>query len=403
MEAGLAIALVLLCFFFFLLGIKHRFPGINLTTLWSTSSSPSTKVENSPADPPLARLTAIENEVRSKKATEIVWSKAVEGLPLAERDAVQTLDNSRAIVTFDARKRMTMEENSLVVIRSLEQGFIKKEKRPFVEVVSGSLHGSLDATQAKNERLEVVMPTAAAELQAGGKDRQGAFRVDVNPDKTSNVTVYKGSATVQAQGVRVQVGENQATHIGLTTPPDAPRSLPGPVLLLAPQDGAFYVGEQAAPEVALTWSVLKEAARYHLQLSDNPEFAPPLIDDTHPEATLQISGLQPGIYYWRVAVLDAHGVEGAWSLVRNLEVIRPTFGISFPEEGHVIAAEMVWVEGEASPTDAVYLNGTRIAVNERGLFREQISLMPGTNLIVVEAVNAIGASRFQTRTVRRGA
>ncbi len=404
-EAGLAVLIAFLCFVLLLLGVMHRFPEMNLAGLWPGSADrplSAERDETASTEAVFAKLTTAENEVRRKSSAEIIWSKAYQGLSLSERDAVQTLENSRAIITFNAGKRITLEGNSLVVLKGREEGFIKKETRPFVEIVSGTLHGNLDATRAKGEKLEVVTPTATVELQPGGKDRSHArFRVDVRPDKSSNVTVYQGSAKVQAQGVSVEVGENQVTHIGLTTPPSAPQALPDPVLLVAPDDGKLYVRSETLQEVVLTWASQDASETYHVQVSDSPGFLSTLVDETRSETALPITGLEAGVYFWRVAALDKHGVEAEWSLVRSLEVVHPGFGITFPEDNQVIAAETIWVEGEATPTEAVYLNGIRIMVNERGHFKGQLSLTLGTNLIVAEAVNPVGASRFQTRTVVR--
>ncbi len=397
-EAGLAVFLVLFCFVLFLVSTKRRFPIFDL--MWPTS--PSANSERSDTEIALATLTSVENEVRSKPSAEIIWSKASAGLKLSEYDSVQTLDNSNAVLTFDANRRMTMGANSLVVIKGLERGFIKKEKRPFVEIVSGSLYGNINATQAQDEKLEVVTPTSTTEFRAGGKGQsQASFRVNVRPDKTSNVTVYKGSATVRAQGVSVEVGENQTTQVGLTTPPTAPQLLPEPVSLLVPHDGVVYVRKDTAPEIALTWDPPKEAGSYRLQVSNRPEVTSPFIDEILPGPERHLSGLEAGVYYWRVAASDVHGIEGNWSLIRRLEVIHPVFKISFPEEAQVFDAEHLWVEGESAPTDTVYLNGIRVTVNERGLFREQVFLTQGKNLIVAEAIDPLGASLFQTRTITR--
>lgn len=66
---------------------------------------------------------------------------------------------------------------------------------------------------------------------------------------------------------------------------------------------------------ALGWQSVIGAASYHLQVADNAEFSPNLVDATGLTATsfTPASALPEGTIYWRVRSLDASGQPGAFS------------------------------------------------------------------------------------------
>ncbi len=423
-EIFLVISAVLICFAFFLLGLKQIFPEGDPTRFWfrenreilRTSLPKGEKgIEMDLSGVPegasdglilAARVTFVQNEVKSKSSQEIVWMNASRGLQLYDRDAVQTLARSRAVITFDAKNYLDMDENSLVIIKKLEQSRILKEKRSFMVVIDGSLRGRIDGSGEENVKLEVATPTAEIAVNAKeGADRQADFQIHVNPDQTSTVTVYKGVAKVKAQGIMVEVKENQTTHIGLMSPPKTPQSILEPVTLISPEEGSLFYYRDFPPELIFAWSTQEEGVLYHLQIGKEFSFRERVLDETISKPSFLHGNLKAGTYFWRVSPLDADRVEGQWSEAREIKVVQnrlpPSLKVVFPEADQVINQEAIWVKGESDQQARVYVNGKKIVKDSTGRFKEKVQLKKGVNLILVESVDQAGNVSFQKRVISR--
>lgn len=424
-EAILAILAVLGCFVLFIFVLKGIFPEGDPTRFWFREERGALPVslERGRGEIEIrlqdesgtnrggrgalaARLTFTQHEVKSKRSDEIAWSRAQTGLPLFDRDAVQTLARSSAVITFDEKNYLDMDENSLVIIKRLERNPILKERRSFMVVIDGSLRGKIDGSGPENVKLEIATPTAVTEVNTksnGG--RPADFQIHVNPDQTSTVTVYSGVARVMAQGVTVEVGENQVTHIGLDAPPQTPQSVQPPVSLAAPSAGEVSFYRDFPPEITFAWSPQEKAVRYHLQIARENSFRERVLDEITGRTAFLYGNLKEGRYVWRVASIDTEGIKGQWSEARGVEVVRkqtpPLLLVASPKGDEVINRERIWVDGRSDGDTQVYVNGKRVRKDAKGRFREEVPLKKGVNLIVVESVDPAGNVSFQKRIISR--
>ena len=405
-EGVLVIAVLLLGFLLLAVWIQTQFPETGFLEFWfsseSSESSKSSEPDSSQPEQtslPVATLSVVTNEVRSRRADDIVWSSAEAGRDLFERDAVQTMKNAHAVVRFDAHQKITLSENSLVIIKGLRTD--EQMKTSFIEVVGGSFRSQIGGGESEEKvKLHVSTPTAVTEV-TGGKDEVADFQIEVNPDKTSHVTVFKGVAKVNASGVTVEVKENEGTSVGLSGPPLAPRALLHPVSLDLPADQHKIVYLESTPAVTLGWASQAGAAAYHLQVASDEAFVNRVVDQRLAETTFSYPGLEKGSYRWRVTALDADHVEGHWSETRLLHVTSPEVQILQPAADGVINQETLMVIGEAAMEAKVYLNGEAVTLDDTGRFQAEIPLHFGENLIVLESVDPTGASRFAQRSIRR--
>jgi len=395
-EVLLVFAVLSLCFILLAVWVQKRFPGSGFLDFWKSSETEEAGTGQTAT--PVANLSVVTNEVRSRRADDVVWGRAEAGGALFERDAVQTMKNAYAVVRFDSDQQITLSENSLVVIKGLSVE--KRVKTSFIEVAGGSFRSQIGGGEGEEVNLHVSTPSAVAEV-TGQKDQVADFRVDVNPDKTSNVVVFKGVARVNAGGVTVEVKENEGTHVGLSGPPMAPRALLHPVELDLPADQQRVVYLDGPPEVTWRWAAQAGAATYHLQVAADETFVERVVDQVLAETTFSYRGLTRGSYLWRVTAIDADRVEGHWSEPRALHVVKPALQILQPTADQVINRETLLVEGEAAIDAKVYLNGETVTLDDSGRFQKEIPLHLGENLIVLEAVEPSGTSRFAQRNIRR--
>ena len=90
------------------------------------------------------------------------------------------------------------------------------------------------------------------------------------------------------------------------------------------------VAEPPAPEVgkpahtrnklSLGWAAGAPGQRYHVQMSRDPAFARPLVDQVVDQPTLEIDKPRSGQWYVRVQVIESDGYAGAWGPVQKLKL-----------------------------------------------------------------------------------
>ncbi len=100
----------------------------------------------------------------------------------------------------------------------------------------------------------------------------------------------------------------------LNAKPEAP-------FLVQPQhDSAAAIGDNT-----FVWSQDEGITNYRFQLADNPEFSQPLVDqDSKQSAQLKLTEpLSPGIWFWRVAAVDAIDGAGPFGAVTQFRVMQP--------------------------------------------------------------------------------
>jgi hypothetical protein len=349
-----------------------------------------------------ARLEKIERNVRSKRSDSIVWWKAKQGMDLFDRDAVQTMNNSSAIIRFDEDNYIKMADNSLVVIKKYEEDLLFREKRSFMVVVDGELEGTIDSSGEKSVRLEIATPAALTTIRSGqGEFETANFKISVEDDKSSVVTVYSGSAQVESQGEKVLVQENQAARIELNSAPSKPVELPSAPKLFFPENEGEYQYQSLPPKVHFNWKNEQKATGYHLVIARDPELADILIDEKNLVENHFVHGnLKKGDYYWRVSAL-ASGGEGRFSEIRKLSLIQdriaPHLEVEMPPD--TISSGSFRMAGNVEPEATLLVNNNRVTTLPSGEFSYDLELENGMNMIVVEAMDPAGNVSFRSKFV----
>jgi hypothetical protein len=129
----------------------------------------------------------------------------------------------------------------------------------------------------------------------------------------------------------------------------------------------------------------------------NAAFAWPLVDRTGiKEHTIELRGLDPGRYYWRVAALGRDNLEGAFSEYARLDVVRgrPTTRLKPPPlwvDSIEVRGLIAQVKGRTEPLARLTINGQKAEVRLDGSFNEFV-VLPAEDVqeIVVQAQSAAG-------------
>ena len=159
----------------------------------------------------VAQLSEVQREVKVRGADSVAWSNAQIGRTVKNDDALQTFANSRARVDFTTDNKLQIGQNSLVIFRSNSADPFLKKRDPAVVVVQGELGGSVNDDFGA---FAVELPSGVAVLSADKESGVPAdFKLSVNPDKSSTIAMYAGTAAIDINGERYELGANQALSV----------------------------------------------------------------------------------------------------------------------------------------------------------------------------------------------
>ena len=404
-EFGIALLIVLL-FFFILFGIMSLYFPIG-TSVKDLAQAIGTSV--SPTGPKdlfiaganntqiMARVTELGKKVNVKSANTIAWSRAQLCMALASRDAIQTYAKARALIEFGGDNYLDIGENSLVILQGMEPDLFVNKRRTLRVEVQGELRGRLQRSDDGFTNLQVALPGADLQMVPGEGEQGVEFKLAVNKDKSSTLSLFKGDAEIMIGGKRVLLGENFSLTIGPDGQPLEPVALPAQPILKRPVNGNASYFRKLPPKIRFTWKPEKPASAYRFMLSRDPEFRQLLVDERVKQTSFTYGNLKKGEYYWRVHSLTGD-IEGMPSEVRKLRMVQdrtpPMLKLQKPPT--IIGQPTITLRGKTEPGTKIYVDGTRVKVSAQGVFTHKLSVKPGATLIVVEAIDPAGNIAYAT-------
>ncbi len=348
-----------------------------------------------PGDDGVARLTRVVRDVGHRGGSDVAWSTASESMSLANRDAVQTQDRSKAFISFVDGGHLRLDEKSLVVIRGATTDPFAGLSRPAVVMVRGQLSGEFDT--AGPAGLDVETPVGLVSLSGTHGDAL-KFALDVDDAEATRVSVLGGEGEIVLNGERTAIGAYEALTIDADGRVSRHR-VPGAPQPIAPASRASVTFGGVAPPVDFRWGG-DGADSYRLRIALDANFENVLVDRRTGEARYRTAALRPGQYWWEVSGIVA-GHVGPPSEARALTLVRddtpPPLALD-PVPGRV-SAEAVTLSGLAAPGARIFVRGEPVTARPDGRFEHVVTLDPGTNIVVVEAVDRRGNVAFASATV----
>lgn len=411
-ETVVAIGVVL-AFFVIILGMLETFfpVGTSVRELVRNDASRPGRFEGrrdisivTPEDGGRPAWTAVLSEtaraVKSKDADGIVWRDAAAGMSLRDRDAVQTLKGSAAVISFDAETRLRLGENSLVVIQRVDGDPVLRERRRISMAVDGELSGTLAGRRNGAAHFEFTVPNATVRLPARSATHANTeFKLSVNPnDNSSTIVVFKGAAeVVTPAGKQFRVEANHAATIDATGVTTTKISTPPSPAPLSPAAEAVYHYRDLPPSVEFQWTATGPTHRYRYTLAKDAAFKDVVVSQALDRPAYTHGNLKPGLYFWRVTAFTPWAESGA-SPVMSLRLVNdrepPPLDVTFPPAVNATARQVV--SGTTEPGTRVSIAGLSVDVTADGHFSHELTLASGSNVIVVEAVDAAGNASFRS-------
>ncbi len=367
-----------------------------------------------------AHLVYSVNRVLFRRKETPAWKPGQLSMELFQGDTVRTLEESKARVKLLDKELLSLEPNSMAVIKPLDRD-------GDIELKAGSVFAG---------RARVV--TASALVTPRTKDTR--YAASIEADLTTRVEVFKGAAGVEAQGSSVEVPAGMSTRVSPGLAPEVPRAianLPDLETRAYEYASAVKVGGGPAPEprgpAGLPPTPEADAdslrgdlqslrvglpiAGYLVQAATDREFKNIVLDkkfDAEERLRPSEEGLKPGAYWWRIAVVDLLGTEGRFAEPRYYTVgirrasaavpvdLKNAIVISSPAEEAYIDTDNVRVSGLLRDDRLrVMVNDKPIRADADGNFVATVTLKSGPNEILIKVTDPKGNSTEISRRVTR--
>ena len=351
-----------------------------------------------------AILSELHNTVKHRPADKISWADALSGMRLYNQDAVKTNNASHAVISFDDTNQLRLGPDSLVIVKSLEDNPWFSERRPALVMMEGELRGNMLANLSQTpSNVEVIIPGGVARINQE-KDLSGEveYEIKVNQDQSASVVVYRGSAEVEAQDIKVEVGANQITRVVKGAAPTKPASIQEGAKLIGPAHEAETYYRDFPKEITFSWKETEER-RYRLEIARDALFEAKVVNEIIAGSEFIHGDLHQGEYYWRVASVLDDGGEGRLSQTRRLTVVQdlqpPFLRVNHPPG--MISSPTYRLSGSVEPGSTLIINDIEVEADEGGAFEVEVKLKRGVNIIAAQAVDRAGNATFVSERVTR--
>jgi hypothetical protein len=350
---------------------------------------------------PTASFFALEGSVQVKKAGRLEWIPANKDQQLNQGDLVRTGSGAGAEIRFSNGITFHMRADSLITIEEATADASGKRQR-----VTANLQSGVVNFQTGGASTTIQTPVSRTTT---GSNAEGD--VTVSPQTGETITkVFRGEATTEtAGGQRIDLTANESVTVDAAGKSEGKIVLPGvPTLLAPPHQAEIAYVNPAVSTTLLAWKGVGNATTYHVLVDYSTSFTRPLVDQKGWKlSSMELRGLEVGKYFWKVAAVDANGMEGSFSEFSRFSVTRPGPGAaadapppSLNLESLEPSSNILHVKGRTEPGASLTVNGQRVDVQTDGTFNEFITLdKMGQQVVVIRATSIAGGVNEQKRPV----
>jgi hypothetical protein len=335
-----------------------------------------------------ASFIFVEGDVSLQTAGRSTFEPARQRETLFEGDFIKTGRAGSAEIMFSDGTLYTVRPGSLFEVRrpkSSEAGGSQ------VKMISGAINVY---TAASNSTIATDAATAAIE-------RESRVALDVEAGEKTQVTTFRGRATVSTGKETVVLSDRERATAGAKTGIiSAKETIPESPQPLLPADNRIY-DLKTGDEIDLKWSAIPKAQRYRIQISRSRLFVPDATEvdlDNRTEDFVRVKVSREGSYFWRVAAIDGNGNPSDWSIVRRFRMLTepPRTGLGGPPPKLSISppqqmGNLFLIFGKTDPGAIVTVNAEPADVEPDGSFKKTITIdHEGYATLVIKAVDASG-------------
>lgn len=362
LYAVVIIAIILACTYLV-------FPNMSSAVLHKLSDAFPQPTDNvSAVDARQARFVNLDGKVEVKKADSVQWVNADYQITLDKGDLIRTGPEGVARVAMADGTNFTVKGDTLVTV---EENTVAQNSATQigVHISSGQVDLATGAWQVPGSKAEVSFENAVASLRSNTK-----AAVSSNPEtQEQQITIASGSAALD-RGTEHQdlgqwergsfiTGQSGITKTQVLAPPDLAQPLN-----LSP----IIVADPKRDPVHFSWKQVPLAKSYEFQVSTTSSFARILKDNKTVATSIDVSGFDPGDYFWRVRAIDEKDQVSDPS-----DAFKFTLAVQGKEQQMLLQVDdpqlhgnVVEITGRTEAGAALIINGEQVAdISSDGRFR----------------------------------
>ncbi|HEV2521618.1 MAG TPA: FecR domain-containing protein [Candidatus Acidoferrales bacterium] len=344
-----------------------------------------------------AKFVNLDGKVQVKKHNSVQWITADYRMALDKDDLIQTGSDGAARITFADGTTYTVQSDTLVTVEENSVGR-DSETRVGMHISSGAVDLATGTWDSPKSKAEVSFSNAVASVN---QNSRAAVRSDPKT-REGEITVSAGTAELATTDGRQHVEIGRWERV--TVPPSGGAIVKSNVL--APPDLAqplnlqpLIVPDPKHTPVRFEWKPVPEAVSYELRVSLTSMFSRVVEDRKVTGTSMEITGFEPGDYFWDVQATDAQ---------KRVSALSDTFKFTLATQGKgqemlldvgstELHGNVVEISGRTEPGAALIINGEPVAdIRGDGSFKYFTApLTRGSQTIVITGQNRRGGTAIK--------
>lgn len=346
-----------------------------------------------------ARFVNLDGKVQIKKNNSVQWVNADYQLTLDKGDTIQTGTDGVARIAFADGTTYTVKSDTYVTV---EDNNVAEDHatKVGVHISSGQVDLATGTWEVPGSKAEVSFENAVASLRA---NTHAAVRSDPNT-KEQEITVASGSAELTRGNEHLDIAQWERATFATGSSTITKSEVLAPPELLEPLNlQPLIVADTKKDPVHFAWKAVNTAKMYEFQVSTTAMFNHVVFDKKTAGTTLDVTGLDPGDYFWHVRAIDEknNSSDAGDALKFTLVTQGKAQEMQLEVDDTELHGNNVEVIGRTEPGAALMINGAQVAdIKQDGRFRYFTAPMTrGSHDIVITGQNRRGGTAIKHVTV----
>jgi hypothetical protein len=340
-----------------------------------------------------AKFVNLDGRVQVKKVNSVTWVDADYHTTLDKGDLIQTGSDGAARINFADGTEYTVNKDTLITVE--ENTVTRDHSNTAVRINTGAVDLATPMWTLRDAQAAVSVEDATAYMKQNSR-----ATVKNDPNKNEHeIVVANGGAEVHRGNETIELTQWEKASFptgGATQKSD----VLAPPALVAPLNLAPIISENPKTAVVrFEWQPVDQAVGYTLRISSTTMFTKLVKQMTASGPTADVSGLEPGDYFWNVTATDAKKETSEFSETFKFSLVAQgkMQNMLLEIEGTQIHGRVVELIGKTEPGAALIVNGQPVAnIAQDGTFRHFTEpLEPGEHTLVVIGSNRRGGTATQ--------
>lgn len=346
-----------------------------------------------------ARFVNLDGKVQIKKNNSVQWVNADYQLTLDKGDTIQTGTDGVARIAFADGTTYTVKSDTYVTV---EDNNVAEDhaSKVGVHISSGQVDLATGTWEVPGSKAEVSFENAVASLRA---NTHAAVRSDPTT-KEQEITVASGSAELTRGNEHLDIAQWERATFATGSATITKSDVLAPPELLEPLNlQPIIVTDTKKDAVHFAWKPVNTAKIYEFQVSTTAMFNHVVFEKKTAGTTLDVTGLDPGDYFWHVRAIDekSNASDAGDALKFTLVTQSKAQEMLLEVDDTELHGNNVEVIGRTEPGAALMINGAQVAdIKQDGRFRYFTAPMTrGSHDIVITGQNRRGGTAIKHVTV----